>query len=289
MKNCILFLMSMVFVNTSLAQTEEQMQVVGHKRFANTIRFTVEVQRDSALCPLPYRECYVESITYKKYIVVSTATTPFISDEQAVRAFMSDVPVRQKQPSKDFTPVPEVETHSVFPWLQIRTISAEGYYYAYNKKTWQFETRTKIRDETSICYGACFIWLLLVILVSSGIILALKNLFVLGFKNQEWIPIVTSIIFLCSWWSWWTVLYLCIESVLCFALMPIFANEGNNSFKAWLAFLISAAGLCSMFSFVGGDPRFKFVLLPSVLGLFVFIALPQLIRFFKQRFSVVKQ
>jgi hypothetical protein len=220
----LLFVIGIMAIAPSLlhAQSvEEHQTVIDQMRSGNTIRFTLEVERDSALCvpEVNLRECWVQPSKMKKYVYVDVSKTPYIPDSTARRAFLHpdyiyNVKNRATLPA-DFEEVKVTYAYSGFPWLTLKYTHAEGYYYFYDPKSGSMETKIPIetlRDTTSHIY---ILWIVILIIFIGGICLVATHKFVSFFNDNDALalPIMTTavsflIILIHDGWSFYPFLYI---------------------------------------------------------------------------------
>ncbi|MEY2671858.1 MAG: hypothetical protein RL687_275 [Candidatus Parcubacteria bacterium] len=148
-----LFLFFVVMVttlsnNVYSSNVEVHSKVIDQRRVkGNLIRFTLEVQSDSSLCPefKNVRECYVVSKTLKKYVYMDITKTPYITDQDALSCFSNIglIPLSNggwgTSVPLDFKKITPIEKINGFPWVTITTTKTSYFFYRLNRKTNQTE------------------------------------------------------------------------------------------------------------------------------------------------------
>lgn len=129
----LLFVIGMAIAITSVyAQSVEQKTTVLEvKRIGKTIRFTVEVDRDSALChqPVNHGECYVLSQKIKKYVYVDASKTPNLNLEAGMQVFLHPKTKLSSAWNEDFGEKKFYSTKPIgFPWLTREGLRTEYWY-----------------------------------------------------------------------------------------------------------------------------------------------------------------
>ncbi len=198
-------IMTMILSNTLYAQsknTEESATIIGQVQKENQIRFTFEVERDSALClpQIKTGECYVSSTKFKKYVYVDISETPHIPDSTAKKAFLSNgenmynFKSAESLPA-DFTKVERIYTYSGFPWLKLSSTGVKGYYYFYDPATLSMKKKIQMETESETTFHVYLLWAILLLIFITGVLSFLRDNFENLFEDAEWLAILTSIVY----------------------------------------------------------------------------------------------
>jgi hypothetical protein len=277
-KICLLLfviqIMAIVPSALNAQSVEEHPVVVNQTKIDNTLRFTLDIERDSALCmpSIKIGECYVLSQKIKKYVFVDITRTPYITSYYAQRAFESpnvwvNVDTSHNGAGstlpEDFETIGSTHKYSSFPWLVMTTTHAGDRYYHYNKDVIpaRMEKDTRIETYSEAAIQSYILWIIILAIVVTGVWSLTSGKFINLFE-QGWVPgvlVALSVLII-------FVVDFCINGrwplypTVCGVIYPLIAvhlpgyfspkdtnNEPNKNFyEATLYFLVSLASAFSL-------------------------------------------
>lgn len=309
MKRKFLFLLFVIGLMTIaphalIAQTidsvEEHSIIIDQKKVGNTIRFTLEVERDSALCSpaLQTGECYVISKKIKKYLYVDISRSPHISQEIAQKAFLSPWILQQATEGTsfaDFKEIKTVDTYSGFPWVTKVTLEPKGYYYFYNSRMLIFDQETKINLTKGVAGWIIFFWFCFFATLTIGIAGLSRSFFDI-FEECTWFTRILALIIQLVIFSntfiasneilLYPIFYVGILTITFFSLQFVlgqFWQHWNNTKITWIAlfnFLVISTSFLSMLFWMVDKVFLCYLLIPLSL---ITIFLPPLVGFIKSK------